>query len=84
MILNLCNRNTEKEEAGPALRTAVEIVLEKGNVTDELFAVLLDNEEIVATAQLWKKSVQKNDESEKENLSEKLCHMVYRQHGQDR
>jgi hypothetical protein len=60
----------ERKEVRAALQTAAEIVLEKGNVSDELLEILLDNEEIVATAQWWQKSVQNKEDSENEKVSE--------------
>ena len=70
----------DKNEVIPALQEIIAVVLDDGAKTDELAKELLHVYEMKSTVKAWISA----EVEEAEKLSEKLCHMVYRQHGQDR
>jgi hypothetical protein len=63
-----------------ALQDIIEIVLDDVVNTTQVVTKLLPDDEIRRTVKTWISA----EVEEAEKLSEKLCYMVYRQHGQDR
>ena len=70
----------DRNEVIPALQEIIAVVLDDVAKTDELAKELLCDDEIRRTVKAWISA----EVLEADKLSEKLCFMVYRQHGQDR